>query len=198
MNIEVTSNLTEVSDRIKKHFQDIANVDIVARLIATTILGMMKVRIHKNGLASDGARIGTYSKGYMKVRTGDFGNSARVSRGPNKGKAKNAGTFTERTIKLNKQTGTFSGEEKVGKERPKYNRTNDPKVIISLTSALENDEHVIHLGLGNYGIGFLNNDNFKKSQWVEETYAKRIFGTSQAERDAIDGLIQKHIQDAFS
>ena len=70
----------------------------------------------------------------------------------------------------------------------KYKRSSDPKVIISLTSQLENDWSVIATNKG-YGIGFLNSHNFDKSQWVQETYGKKIFDLTAAEyQHCIDRL----------
>ena len=62
----------------------------------------------------------------------------------------------------------------------KYHRDADPKVIISLTRQLENDWSVIATQRG-YAIGFLNSFNFSKSQWVQETYKKRIFDMTSGE-----------------
>lgn len=64
----------------------------------------------------------------------------------------------------------------------KYHRDSDPKVIISLTRQLENDWSVIATQRG-YAIGFLNSLNFNKSQWVQETYNKRIFDMTSREYD---------------
>jgi hypothetical protein len=193
MKMNITSNLSEVTEQLQITLNDATDVDVIARIVAESIRGDMKRRIHTDGLASDGAPIGTYSPGYMKVRTGDYGNSARVSRGKDKGKAKDSGFFTKgQQATYNIQT------RKADVARPNYKRTNDTKVVISLTSQLENDEVTIHLGKGNYGIGCLNKHNWDKSQWVEETYKKKIFASTQAERDAAKFLIEKHINNAIS
>lgn len=68
----------------------------------------------------------------------------------------------------------------------KYKRGGDPKVIISLTRQLENDWSAIATERG-YGIGFLKLLNYNKSQWVQETYNKKIFKMTVAEHQyAID------------
>jgi len=74
---------------------------------------------------------------------------------------------------MNRKTGVFNGEEKVGTARPNYNRTADTKVILSLTRQMENDLSVVETS-GGYGIGYLNPDNLKKARWCEETYKKKI------------------------
>lgn len=135
------------------------NPDPILRTVALTVLPELKHRVHVEGKDSSGNQIGIYSPGYMQVRTGNFANSKRVSRGVNKGKLKDAGTFTQ-------------GKRK-SEARPRYNRTADTKVVASLTRQMENDLSVIPSGNG-YGIGYLNPFNFQKSEWVEETYRKPI------------------------
>lgn len=70
----------------------------------------------------------------------------------------------------------------LGYRERKANRGGDPKVIVSLTRQLENDWSVIATNKG-YGIGFLNELNFNKSQWVQETYQKRIFDMTTGEKE---------------
>lgn len=86
----------------------------------------------------------------------------------------------------------------------KYNRTSDPKVILSLTRQMENDfttgaanPEPTKTSLG-YGVGFKNNDNFKKSQWNEERYKKPIYKTTQEEKTLVrtvaEDFINRQIQ----
>lgn len=148
------------------------NPDPVLRTVALAVLPELKHRVHVDGLDSSGSPIGTYSPGYMKIRTGDFLNADRKTKGAKKGELKNADKYTKGSdIKI---FGTIVQEtSKVGQNRPKYNRTSDPKVVASLTRQMENDTSVIQTGNG-YGIGYLNPLNFKKALWVEETYNKPI------------------------
>jgi hypothetical protein len=199
--ITVKTNIGKVVEVIIHQLKDVADTDKMLRTAATTVLGLMKKRIHEDGLDATGKRIGTYSPGYMKIRTGDFGNSAKVSRGKNIGKLKDAGVFTDKTIRLNKKAGVFTGEEKVGKARPRYNRTSDTKVVLSLTREMENDMKVsspIKTKLG-YGIGYSNKDNYDKSQWVEATYnlKGKIFSLSEEEEKAVIAIAEKYTQDAL-
>ena len=66
--------------------------------------------------------------------------------------------------------------------RPKNNRSNDPKVILSLTRQMENDFSVVSQG-DRYGLGFKNPLNFDKARWAEETYKKKIYGLTEVERN---------------
>jgi hypothetical protein len=198
--ISIRTNISNVITVNIAVLNRLADNDKMLRTVATTVLDLMKKRIHTDGKDAEGNQIGTYSKGYMVVRTGSFQNASRVSRGKNIGKLKDAGVFTDRTIKLDKQTGVFSGEEKVGKARSKYNRSSDTKVILSLTRQMENDMKVIALKSGSYGIGFSNKLNFDKSQWCETTYKKpgKIYALSNEEVEASNLIIDKFVKDAVS
>lgn len=153
------------------------------RPVALAMIPEIAKRIHVQGKDSSGAQIGTYSSAYLRLRSGEYANADKNK----KGVRLNSGKFTEATIRLNKNSGVFSGEDKVGKARPNYNRGTDPKVIISLTRQLENDYAVIATTRG-YGIGFNNVLNYNKSQWVQETYGKKIFNLT-AEEKVLTGQI---------
>lgn len=198
--IRIRTNINQVVAFNVSKLQSLADNDKMVRTAAITVLGLMKQRIHEDGLDANGKPIGTYSKSYMVLRTGSFENAAKVSKGKNKGKLKDAGVFTDRTIRLNKNTGVFTGEEKVGNARPRYNRTNDPKVVASLTRQMENDEQVIGLKTGSYGIGFSNKSNYDKSQFVEATYKLKgkIFSLSDEEIKAVQTIVEKFTTDAIS
>lgn len=65
--------------------------------------------------------------------------------------------------------------------RAKAGRQEGRKVVISLTRQLENAWSVEATQKG-YGIGFINDFNYNKSQWVEETYKKPIFKMTDTEQ----------------
>jgi hypothetical protein len=118
----------------------------------------------------------------MKVRTGIYGNSARVSRGKNEGKLKDAGVYVR-------------GAKK-GTPRPKYNRTGDTKVILSLTRQMENDLVVIPINNG-YAVRFNNPLNFQKAGWAEQTYGKKIYSPTSEERTNVLGIAKDAINKAL-
>ncbi len=180
--MQYQSNVSKVTGSIREKLIALGqNPDPMLRTVALAVLPELKKRVHVDGKDSSGNQIGVYSPSYMQVRTGNYKNSDRFKKGKNKGELKNAGTYTDRTIRLDKNTGVFSGEDKVGKARPNYNRTSDPKVVASLTRQMENDLSVLPSGTG-YGIGYNNPDNFKKSQYVEKTYKKKIWNATTEEK----------------
>ncbi|GEO08773.1 hypothetical protein [Segetibacter aerophilus] len=198
--ITIKTNIGQAVQVTIKKLEKLEDMDKLNRVIATSVLGMMKTRIHEKGLNAENKQIGTYSKGYMVIRTGSFVNAKRVSRGANKGRLKDAGVFTDRTIRLSKRVRVFIGEDKVEKGRPKYNRTSDNKVIASLTRQMENDMKVIAIKSGSYGIGYTNALNYNKSQWVEKTYKQegRIFSLSPDEVEAVTNIANQYVKDALS
>jgi hypothetical protein len=118
----------------------------------------------------------------MKVRTGNYVNSGHVSRGKDKGKIKNAGVYVR-------------GAKK-GSPRPKYNRTGDTAVILSLTRQMENDLTVISIDNG-YGVGYHDSLNFKKAGWAEEKYRKKIFSLTPEEHTTMLDIAQQAINKAL-
>lgn len=78
----------------------------------------------------------------------------------------------------------------------KYNRSSDPKIIVSLTRQLENNWSVISTEKG-YGVGFLNPFNLQKARWVEENKDKKIFSLSPSELNIITDIIQDNVSDVL-
>ena len=75
--------------------------------------------------------------------------------------------------------------------RPKNNRSNDPKVILSLTRQMENDFSVVATS-GKYGLGFKNDLNFDKATWAEQTYGKKIYALTNSERETTIKAAQEY------
>jgi hypothetical protein len=177
--ISISTNINVVIKAKLEQIQALQNnPDPVLRTVALAVLPELKHRVHVDGKDSAGNAIGTYSKGYMAVRTGNFTNAATFSRGAKKGKFKDkkkageAGTFTK-GLDIKVFGSVVEDKSKVGLNRPVYNRTTDTKVILSLTRQMENDLSVVPSGNG-YGIGYLNPDNFKKAMFCEANYGKKI------------------------
>lgn len=78
----------------------------------------------------------------------------------------------------------------------KYNRSGDPKIIVSLTRQLENNWSVIATGKG-YGVGFLNSFNLQKARWVEENKGKKIFSLSPSELNVLTEIIQDNVSNVL-
>ena len=166
--INITSNINVVTSELLVKLNALQNPDQMLRMVSTNLLAEIKQRIHVDGKAADGSQIGTYSKGYMAVRTGQFKSNGTAIKGKDKGQTRTKGVFTK-------------GKNK-GAARPNFNRTADPKVIISLTGQMENDFSVVATQTG-YGLGYNNTENANKVEYVEHTYGKKIFALTADEHD---------------
>jgi hypothetical protein len=151
--VNIRINIDDFTEAMAEKFDIIRDNEVMLRPVCFDLIDLMTQRIHIDGKDSSDKQIGTYSDDYMKVRTGQGFKSKTVSRGPNKGNA-----------------------------RQNYNRTGDTKVIASLTRQLEGDWTAVATDSG-YGVGFLNEINFNKTQWLETTYKKKIFELTQGELD---------------
>lgn len=189
------TNIPIVSASILKKLKTVTDREYLLRPVAFDIISLMTDRIHQDGKASDGSQIGTYSTGYMVLRTGKYKNATK----------KTSGVFTKKltTAFTQEDDDTVSSKKKfvktefLKKERPKYNRSDDTKVVVSLTRQLENDWSVIATDKG-YGIGFLNPFNFQKATWVEKTYNKKIFSLSKEEKQHAETRLQQLLTDALN
>ena len=148
-------------------------------------------RVHVEGLASDGSQIGEYSETYMKVRTGNYPENA-IKRGKNKGK------FQENKSKGG--AGIFTRGARKGQPRPVYNRKDEKKVILSLTSEMEQDfleTQLIPIENG-YGIGFSKDFSYDKAIWNEKRYGKTLWALSKEEDKHAHDIVSKYVDEINS
>lgn len=94
------------------------------------------------------------------------------------------------------QIGTYSSSY-LKLRQEKYNRSGDSKVIVALTSQLENDWSVIATDKG-YAIGFNNPFNLQKARWVEGVKGKTIFSLSKEEQKFVNERFQELINNALN
>ena len=174
-SLNVVSNFDQV---IKLVAERIESIDIkkMTSLQASTAMASVRKRVHVDGKDSNNNDIGKYSAGYLKVRSGVYSDSKPLKKGS----------------KAVKSAGSFSKGKSKGSQRPKYQRGTDPKVILSLTRQMESDMILIPLENG-CGIGYSNVDNFKKSQYNEKTYRKKIFSLTKNEISTIYEVGQEFI-----
>lgn len=93
------------------------------------------------------------------------------------------------------QIGTYSNGYM--KQREAAGRGQSKKVIVALTSQLEQDWAAIATNEG-YGIGFNNVFNAEKMRWVEEIKGKKIANLSADEKKYISERLQELIDAAFN
>jgi hypothetical protein len=185
VTFEITG-LEELRDKLNS-----INLDDLTYRVAVELKHNVEKRVFVDGKASDGSQIGTYSPGYMKVRTGNYPET-RVKKGVNKG------NFREK--KRKGQAGVFTKGKNKGQPRPVYNHTNDPKIILTLTGAMNEDfagtpPQKTEKG---YGIGFSNPDNYQKAMWQDDTkgkqrYKKPIWDLTKEEQQAAQEVVHNYL-----
>lgn len=185
--ISIRIDIGKTISKYQNVISAIQDKDKMLRSCAAGVLPVMKDRIHVKGLDSQEKPIGTYSEGYMKVRTGNFANARAKSTSKNirKDQFENkfysgAGFYTRGknavyNIKSRKAVKTKASLRKA------YNRSNDTKKIYSLTRQMENDFSVQATDKGN-GLGFNNPYNAQKAEWVQEQDKKTVYNTTEKER----------------
>lgn len=141
-------------------------------------------------------RIGGLLEVNKFIKTGAFDALSQMTeRIHEKGEAADGsgiGTYTNNYLKL--------------RQKKPYNRTEDSKIIVSLTRRLENDWGVIETDKGNWAIAFLNRQkgtltgitSGEKMQYVEESSGKTIAALSKAETEQLVKTILKGIDESLS
>lgn len=93
------------------------------------------------------------------------------------------------------QIGTYSNGYMAA--RQKAGRGESRKIIVALTSQLEQDWAVLSTDNG-YGIGFNNILNAQKARWVEENKGEIIFNLSADEKKYISERLQELVNGAIN
>lgn len=188
IEISINNAIGELADKLKS-----IDKDDLLKMIAANTLPEIRRRVHVEGKSSDGSQIGTYSKGYMTLRTGEY---------KNKGKS-NAGYYTKGksavyNIKSRKAAKYHSPRKVSGSSmRIMYNWPNDPKVILALTRKMQQQMVVLKTYNG-WGIGYTNEDDYNKAIWNETRYKKSIWNLTEEETVLILQESEKYINEKLN
>jgi len=66
--VKVNIDFSKVLSKVDSIFEKLQDKEYLLRPLAVETIANMKERIHKDGAATDGAQIGTYSNGYIRTR----------------------------------------------------------------------------------------------------------------------------------
>ncbi len=70
------------------------------------------------------------------------------------------------------------------KERQKkYDRTADSRIILSLTKEMEKDFNIRAVGNTSYGLGYNNEENYRKAMWNDNRFGRTIFALTKEENE---------------
>jgi len=147
-----------------------AQGDKILREIAQALTSAIVIRVHQEGKAADGSKIGTYSPEYMRVRTGQVKQTKKEGKGAAR-KKYNRTSSTEVILSLTRQ------------------------MEMDLTTCEQNPAKIPN----GYAIGYQNNFNYDKAVWNEQRYNKKILTQLSKEEEALALLIlENRINDIFA
>lgn len=138
--------------------------DKLMRTALTTVMAVHKPRIFQQGQDSSGNKIGTYSTEPISI--------SKRQQARNTGKTYFKGGYSEY-------------KRAVGKNPGFVNLRNTDQMMMDYGIVANN---------GMWGFGFQNQENYDKSQWMQDKYEKDIFDLSQSELDLLGTVLQAEVQ----
>jgi hypothetical protein len=151
-------------DIVIKKVNDALRSDKAIRTGITTVLAIQKQRIFAKGQDGKESQIGTYSTNPISI--------SKKNQVRDTGKTYFPGGYAQ----YKSETGRNPGF-----------------VNLQNTSQMFQDYSFHILGSDTYGLGFNNEFNFKKSQWMEEKYGNEIFEQSSREGDVLTRVIESEL-----
>lgn len=142
----------------------IAKTDRAMRTALNSVLAEQKRRIFSQGNDASNSQIGTYSTKPTSI--------SRKDQAKNTGKTYFPGGYAEYKTLIGRNPG---------------------KVILRNTDQMMMDYGVLVLGGDKYGLGFTNDINGDKSEWMEEKYDKDIFGESDFEGEIVENVLHQEL-----
>lgn len=158
------------------------------REVATSMLAMVTKRIHEEGIATDGSKIGNYSTKPIYVNPDNAAGKRFQPAGKNskEPKFKNGQP---------RKTRYFAGGYNDFKTT--IGRNTLGSVNLSLSNDMNTKTSVIATEKG-YGIGWNEDTYVKRAEYLETKYQKRIWSLTTEEIATSVAICNKHIKDAIS
>jgi hypothetical protein len=147
-------------DKVISELNLLKRSDRGMRIALSTVLARQKQRIFNRGQAANSQKIGSYSTKPASI--------SRKNQARSTGKTYFAGGYAEY-------------KRAIGKNPGFVNLRNTDQMMI--------DYGVEILGNNTYGLGFSNDFNFDKSQWMEEKYRKDIFDETKQEGELMEKIL---------
>lgn len=143
---------------------NLLNVDKTMRIAMSSLLAAQKKRIFQEGNDAENSKIGTYSKKKISISR------------------KNQAKDTGRTV----FEGGYAEYKSLIGRNPGY-------VNLRNTDQMMMDFSVQIISSNEYGLGFNNDINFDKTEWMESKYKKEIFDESSQEAELVENIILTEI-----
>jgi len=199
--------LKALRDKVKDLLPGGAGYDRIMRTVATDTLAAMKKRIHQDGLAADGGDIGRYDKTHpLYVNPNNSPISfTPLGKGQTKAKKAGAGYFSIKSHKEVMISVRESGKPRMTRYFESYDAfksfigRNPGKVNLSLTGGLNNQFVVIGDPNSNgYGLGWINDDFFKRAKALEHKYSKQIWALTAEEKKQVIQVAEFEVSKIFN
>jgi len=137
----------------------------IIKIALSSVLPNHKNRIFKEGFDSKGVQIGTYGTKKISI--------SKKNQARNTGKTYFKGGYAEYKSAIGKNPGF---------------------VNLRNTDQMMMDYGLLELGNSTFGYGFQNEANYKKSQWNETKYQKKIFALSKGETELLTQVLTAEIK----
>lgn len=180
----VVSSLTTKLESFQTGGED---YDALLRTVTTSMIGVVKNRIHEKGKASDGTVIGTYSKKPTYISL-----SASPRKFRPKGKNSNKAVFKNGNPRM---SGYFSGGYEQFKTEIGRNQLGT--VNLSLSGQLNSQLTVVPTSRG-YGFGWPDREKLIRARALEKKYKKKIWALTEGERKQVSDITIKYFRNAIS
>jgi hypothetical protein len=188
--MRLESNLGNVLGGIAEKMQRVAESEYknILRTIATSMNGVMVTRIHEQGVASDGSKIGAYDTKPIYVNPTKSTRSFPV--GGKSGKTEFISTGLPHKTKYF-EDGYSGFKTAVGKNEI-------GSVNLNLSGQMQNQLSVIETSDG-YGLGWSDSEIYKRAVFFEDAkYKKEIWGLTDEELEQVNLIAGENLLDAIS
>ena len=194
--IVVVTNINDVisslNGKIESFYPGASGYESLVRTVATTVSAEVKTRIHETGIASDGTKIGEYSRKPMYVS-----------------KAANVGRDFGRPVGKTGKSKFSSGKRKGEDHKSRYfpggyhqyktaiGRNRIGSVNLSLSGQL-NAQFGIQPTENGYGLGWADIKKRELAAALEKKYGKKIWGLTPEETTLTITVAKNEFKRAFS
>jgi hypothetical protein len=152
---------------VLEKINNVVRADRTMRVALTTVLSVHKPRIFEEGFSAKGVKLGTYSTKPTSI--------AKSQQARNTGRTYFKGGYSEYKTAIGKNPGY---------------------VNLRNTDQMMGDYGLIGSGQ-NFGFGFQNSDNYRKSQVLEQKYQSAIFDLSRHEDEVLADTLVNQIKSAL-
>lgn len=186
--------ISSLNGKISSFLPGAENYDGLLRTVATSMIGVVKTRIHEEGKASDGNIIGEYSTKPLYI-----GSSA------NPGNKKLFGKPVGKTGKTEFASGKKKGQSHTSKYykggykqfKTEIGRNQLGTVNLSLSGQLNKQMNVQPTSKG-YGYGWPDTEKLKRAIALEKKYNKQIWALTEEEKVQVIEISQNYVKRVIS